>query len=326
MPKKILGIDVGKIICAIIVISSHAHLFEDYQGTLIYTAWDRTGIIAVRLFFVISGYFIGIKMRDQSDGSAVLKNSIVKFFKLYILWTLIYLPATIYGLATSGMNLKECIWFLVSGLFFYGSSYWSWQLWYLLGLLYSLIIIWIFCKWKLNKTIVWVILSISYLFGFLFVYGMIPTSFFTNLTEPWKTILWDGRMFTCALFVWMGIQLSTRQIQYKKYYKLFALAATVAFVFTPDVLSVMIWPPAVLAFFAFFRTLKCPEAMEKLQLGPLSSNVYYIHMYLVFILTCFCPVQIDYVSMFFIVTVMSIVLGYLIIWGKSKVTKKDGLH
>lgn len=84
MRKQYSGIDIAKMICAIMVIAIHTQPFIRY-------VWlDRgAGVItrlAVPFFFVTTGFFL-----DFSETKKV-KMCILRLLVLYAIWTIIYLP------------------------------------------------------------------------------------------------------------------------------------------------------------------------------------------------------------------------------------------
>lgn len=84
MRKQYSGIDITKLICAIMVIAIHTQPF-------IRNVWlDRgAGVItrlAVPFFFVTTGFFL-----DFSD-TKMVKKYVFRLLVLYAVWTVIYLP------------------------------------------------------------------------------------------------------------------------------------------------------------------------------------------------------------------------------------------
>lgn len=95
---------------------------------------------AVPFFYACTGYFLVIK-RPQEDLHAKLISRCRKVLKIYLLWSGIYLPLTMYGWLIDGglkpMYLIECL----RNFIFVGENFYSWTLWYLNGLIFALLLI-----------------------------------------------------------------------------------------------------------------------------------------------------------------------------------------
>ena len=69
-----------------------------------------------------------------------------KIFRIYLLWSAIYLPLTISGWITEGgLNLAYLI-LCLRNFVFVGENFYSWTLWYLNGLVFALFLISILLK------------------------------------------------------------------------------------------------------------------------------------------------------------------------------------
>ena len=109
MQKQYSGIDIAKLICAVMVIAIHTQPFSQY-------VWiDRgAGVItrlAVPFFFVSTGFFL-----DFSDANKVRKY-IIRLFALYAIWTIIYLPfssLSVRSLLLTGV--VEHLWYLPAAI------------------------------------------------------------------------------------------------------------------------------------------------------------------------------------------------------------------
>ena len=68
-----------------------------------------------------------------SAGTERVRNTIIKLLRLYLIWTLLYLPLTIFGNVLLGKNLLHGSLSFIRGTLFVGENYYSWPLWYLLA-------------------------------------------------------------------------------------------------------------------------------------------------------------------------------------------------
>ena len=73
--------------------------------------------------------------------------------KLYIIWTIIYLPITIYNFKKNNFDISTSVKIFIKGIVFVGENWYSWPLWYLLSTIYGIIVIYILLKCKKEKFI-----------------------------------------------------------------------------------------------------------------------------------------------------------------------------
>lgn len=89
--------DIAKFILSLSVLAIHSTLYP-----MILYPWLR---IAVPLFFIMSSYFLFLKLRETSEDKhkSILKKFVVRNLQLYLCWLTILLPITIY--------LRKEVWF-----------------------------------------------------------------------------------------------------------------------------------------------------------------------------------------------------------------------
>ena len=136
------GIDTLKFLFSLVVVWIHTGVGN--LGGL--TPW------AVPFFFLVSGFFLFGKLFDEPAPS--LRNEKIsgwwrKTLRLYVLWTLIFLPFAIIGLLNDHLAPVKAIAQYLRNFLLVGENYLSWPLWYLLGLLWAGAIIWIANKLRL---------------------------------------------------------------------------------------------------------------------------------------------------------------------------------
>lgn len=136
------GIDTLKFLFSLVVVWIHTGVGN--LGGL--TPW------AVPFFFLVSGFFLFGKLFPKPEWEA--RNAlIVKWWKnilrLYLLWSLIFLPFAIIGFAKDHLEPVKSIIVYLRNLVLVGENYLSWPLWYLLGMLWAGTIIWAANKLRL---------------------------------------------------------------------------------------------------------------------------------------------------------------------------------
>lgn len=141
----------------------------------IHTAYDQVLLMrlicpwVVPMFFVISGFLLQRRISMQRSVEVcgkrvenllggVINSYIIKLVKLYILWTLLYLPLTFYGSCVVESNsLLRAFALFCRNVIFTGENHMSWPLWYLLALIWASFLVKIMLKWKMK--VEWILIS-----------------------------------------------------------------------------------------------------------------------------------------------------------------------
>ncbi|MHB1678047.1 MAG: acyltransferase [Sulfuriferula sp.] len=199
--SRIESVDVFRFIAIAAVIVIHTEPFKHQNIDGLYVFVNQLARFAVPFFFVISGYFWGIKTRHSDSPVSISVSMAKKILTILIAWSIIYiLPdniGTIFEL-TPLQYAKEIYWNLKSvidnpvTLAMEGTKV---HLWFLVALLYSLGISAVLVQKKRIKTLI--VLSVAlYLFGLLAkAYSATPI----GLYIPFNTR--DGPFFGTIFFV-----------------------------------------------------------------------------------------------------------------------------
>lgn len=179
------GIDLMKIICAVIILYSHtaAYVYK-YGMSLIATSLIYG---AVNFFFIASGFLFAKSMlkKDEVGQKAYFKKYELRLIKVYAIWTLISLPLTlsIYINKYKGDNIK--IFLTVFRNIFFTGSYGIY--WFILSLILSIAILYI-VVFKFKKEKLMYIVSFA-----LFILGLVYTFFYPALeNKPVFSIIFKG--------------------------------------------------------------------------------------------------------------------------------------
>ena len=137
MVKNYNSIDVIKFVMALIVVAIHTHPENGIENHLFLRMIKSIYSIAVPFFFVASGFFLYNKLKQLEHTSQLLYllGWIYRIARLYIIWTIVYLPYAIWGFSKDGMAFSKCIVVYLRNVFFVGENYLSWPLWYLLAMI-----------------------------------------------------------------------------------------------------------------------------------------------------------------------------------------------
>jgi surface polysaccharide O-acyltransferase-like enzyme len=133
------GFDIAKFIMAIFVVTLHAHPLLDISFNLNYAVTNGLTRVAVPYFFMASGFLLFRKMSLYELDIPRIKKYLIHIFRLYIVWTIIYLPIIVYtGILKSDRGILHGAVMVVRNIIMTGSY---WQLWFLQALLVAAILV-----------------------------------------------------------------------------------------------------------------------------------------------------------------------------------------
>ena len=133
LKKNYNAVDLAKFLMCLCVAYAHIAFFQDIAPFWNDFATKYVMRLTVPFFFMTTSFFLFRRVKEDKDGYRQIKKYIMKFLRLYIVWTLLYMPAVIvdkvikypYG------GIKEGILYAVTDIF-RGASYT--QLWFLAAL------------------------------------------------------------------------------------------------------------------------------------------------------------------------------------------------
>lgn len=185
-------LDLLKFICAFLVIGIHTRPFlavSDVADKLF--NYDISNY-AVPFFYACTGYFLIVKQQNEHMHKKI-RFRVKKVLKLYMVWSIIYLPLTFYGWLIEGNKEPAYLLRCLRNFIFVGENFYSWTLWYLNGLIFALILIDLLLKKLSIKQIV--------KFGsVMYVLGIVLTMFYGHL-DKLPTILSSIVKLYFAIFV-----------------------------------------------------------------------------------------------------------------------------
>jgi surface polysaccharide O-acyltransferase-like enzyme len=209
--NRILSVDSFRLAAIIGVIAIHTSPFklqepgqnEVYQ--YIYITINQLARFAVPFFFVISGYFWGIKLRMGRPPAELSGDAAKRLFFLFIAWCLIYLlPLNIGAFFKYGIlgQLKVVYWnivYLIENpvvLIMQGTKA---HLWFFVGLLFSLAISAVFVekKWFRSLLVLSLVLYVTGVFSKAYIDSPlgIETGFDTRFGPFFGTLLFVSGYF-----------------------------------------------------------------------------------------------------------------------------------
>ncbi len=128
--QEFYAIDFFRLIAAFMVIAIHYPPFENVSHALSGGFSNILCRIAVPFFFLISGYFLGERIKNSEK----TKQYIKKLVRFYLIYSAVYLPLAFYGFKGKEYSAFEIIVRYLRGLFLTGSYS---HLWYFIALIVS---------------------------------------------------------------------------------------------------------------------------------------------------------------------------------------------
>ena len=130
-------LDWVKLLMALFVVEIHTRPFMGHPAAE--AVMGGLEALAVPFFFIASAFlcFRGLRSDDfataESRGSSGVRKTAGKLLRLYLTWTVLFLPVTVFGDLLAGKSLFAGVASFVKGTLFVGENFCSWPLWYLLA-------------------------------------------------------------------------------------------------------------------------------------------------------------------------------------------------
>ena len=218
MKRQYASIDIARYVSALLVVCIHTFPFLEISETF-NTYWIHTVCrLAVPFFFTTSGFFFfrNYDAKNEQANSNRLKKALFRLLRIYLIWTVIYLPYTIFDYTHNGFYVTYLFTYIRD--FLLNGSYY--HLWFLPALMLADIIVYYLYKKKgLNFTLM--VTFVLYFIGYLInVYTPIWESlpwisfFFGFFTKAFSTA--RNGIFFGPMFIAIGLLLArTRRLPKK---------------------------------------------------------------------------------------------------------------
>lgn len=199
MKKNYNAIDCMRIFCSLMVVVVHTYPFYEAFPTIGFISSNIIGRILIPFFFICAGYFFQKGGLVTSDEKFSRYSS--KLIRLYLLWSLLYIPFGIYRLSYT-MVLSPKLW-APAAILALGTFGTYFHLWYMAALIGAVF----FCKYYLKK---FSLNSLLILSAFLFIIGCVETYYGALPLRIQQDIdLYMSILFTTRNAAFLGIFLFT---------------------------------------------------------------------------------------------------------------------
>ena len=291
--KVYAGFDVTKLVLAVFVVCIHTHPFLGTTNKFLLFCTQYGFHLAVPFFYAMAGFLLFNKTKELPllESISSIWKYLFQIIKLYIIWSIVYLPAAIYGYHQLGYSVQFSVTQYIKDFIFLGEHHLSWPLWYLLGTIYGLLFIMLMIKLQLPK---WSMLLCGYALYWLSLYidaNVLNADQFNGVTGLLlKTVLHtirNGRLLTSVLFITIGMLIARSKwlihvdMQYRILFFVYILAW---FMIRPEGYGQWFVKPAVV-----FYGMWCLSAIQVeskpifAKLRETSTIFYFTHMLFVFL-------------------------------------------
>ena len=285
--KKYNSIDLVKIFMAVCVVAIHTEPLYYCSNALANNVFKAVGGVAVPFFFIASGFLMANKFDGEFSSNrncAVIKRTLVHIVKLYVIWTAIYLPITIYHFCQQGMSFLHQLVAFAFGFVFVGEQYKSWPLWYLLSTIYALLLILILMKLKASRN---GLLTI----GIVFLITNVFVSWYVSYDGTLHTILLliqkmlsntivNGRIFSGAFYIPLGIYLQKKKLPLSISTLMLGIGLFLNVIIESGTISTILIAITSIGLFELTLNLKLKDNIIYPLLRKMSTVIYFIHMYI----------------------------------------------
>lgn len=176
--KQYPGLDVVKFVMALLVAQRHIiqiFFLESSRWRLIIGSWLSN--LPVPVFFTIAGFFLFRKVYRDSPDSAVIRRYCGRILRLYVVWSILYLPIDLFNWYNGTRDVKNGILTYIHRWFF---DHTIPQLWYLPALIAACLLVWGMYRLGLK---IWQILLVG---AVLLVMGCVGDNWYFNQQLPMR--------------------------------------------------------------------------------------------------------------------------------------------
>ncbi len=286
MNNKYNSIDLWKFIMVFAVVASHTNPLVNINNDSILKIYNMFLSVVVPFYLLSSGYLIAVKMNwdYKDDDFDKLKKHLFKIVKMYLIWTLVYLPMTINSYFSKPIAPKKAILHFISNFIFVGEQYNSWHLWYLLSTVYALMTICIIMK-MCRKPECLIILSAiaSVLCMGLTAFARYEGTYISALENVRWLVKWtivNGRIFTGLIYIPLGMLLSRKRIPKMLNLAMLIGAGIILFFVENEFVSGYLSLFSSVGLFGLIISVSLPDHRIYARLRSHSTVIYLIHMYI----------------------------------------------
>ena len=319
------AIDVIKYIMAFCVIAIHTTPLKGIDNYIASRLYESVVSIAVPFFFLSSGYLIGRKIKNRKENDdALVERQQKKIISYYVIWTIIYLPLTIWGFCQAGEGFVKSLIQFIRNVVFQGENYYSWPLWYLLSAMYGLVVLKIIISRTKGKKefvfcsigIICICMSMHFATDYI-VNNESGNSVIKVLSILIKKTIGKGRMFSGTYYLLIGNLISRSKYQFNKIILVFGFITSYLITAFTSFFPMKV----MMCVFFFILVVSLNLRGDGRYFRRSSTIMYYTHMLFFFIFNLIMNKEMYGLGGFTICCITTNVLAFFLNTGRCKNSK-----
>ena len=335
MPEEYNAIDVAKFLCAIMIVMIHVAPFGSNEKYTFFNfiLQNYLSRIAVPFFFTSTGFFLYKKTTNNIFSFRPSKDYVLRIFRLYITWSIIYLPLYIENALHNNHGVLYNLFVYIRNFIFVGTYT---HLWYLNATIIGVLMVSLMLKKNYDIKIIIALALSLYLIGLLAqsCYVLIlpikyhfPTIW--SILKLFQKIICTTRngFFEAFIFIGIGMIFALKEIKIKTPIAIIGFFSSLLFLFI-EICAVeyfefsrandMYLFLVPTAFFMFYLIKKIHIQNHKAYklLRILSSLIFYLHIWvrtIVFYIFSYLGIDIGQSSLAFLLTLTITIIASLLI-------------
>lgn len=228
-------VDVVKLVCAVLVICIHTNPLSSYSKALNFVLVNYFARIAVPFYFITSGYFLFRKTDLKNFKPQITLNWAKRIFSMYLFWTIIYFPLSVYSVFKKGENIISAMAEWLHSTIVTGSYT---HLWYLNASVVSVLLLTFLLTKKISVKGILLITVILYCMGLLggqsYFWVIVPLN---KIDLLWFTLKWIQKIiittrngiFEAPIFMSIGMILAHKSIKINLRYSVLGFVMSLLF-------------------------------------------------------------------------------------------------
>lgn len=324
--REYKGIDLTKFVLALLVVAGHTHPFRAIKNVAFNQIWEATLLLVVPYFFMAAGFFLFTKVykkEDKNEQLNIIWPYLKRVAKLYIYWTAIFLPITIWWYCTNDLPFQKDIVLFIRGTFFFGENYYSWPLWFLLSMIYGIALTYLLILINLKLRTIFFISILLFIMANVFNYlvkGQNDNNLLLQIGKAVKYLFLTGRLFTGMFYLLIGGLIGLNRIHLSKVALFCMTAVAILFQFFKiEIISPLTFGLLPIVLFYLTINLNLEHVKNNAFLRKCSTVLYFTHM-IVFFLYSLAFKDIPYFGWdaFLVSVIVPIILTPLIIRNEER--------
>lgn len=312
-------LDYVKLVASILVVALHTHpLYPMGEKHFLFRLLRMIGDIAVPFFFLSSSYMLYSACRgvDEKGQIRIISKYILRIARQYCVWSLIYLPISVYGYLSEGASPLGMAFSLFRNLLLVGQNFCSWQLWYLCSMLWGGLLLLLLHKYLKNDAVTAIlavlVFALSCAVDDIQKVQTTQGSVLALLQKVIGVTINGGRIMLGFVYLSIGKILASKS----RYLSLRIAIPLTVVLFIAAVLTGNAWLGLMMhvAFFTMVLVMPTGENKERARFArKLSTCIYFTHMLVVFAVYCFCGFTFCYgLGMFVAATMISAAISVML--------------